>query len=234
MRRSFLYLSLMKCNCERCEIKSIFFATIRESELDKYCNNRIEKEVKPGDIIIHQGGHIEEFIYVKQGLVKLYRDTPHGQQIISLGKPFDFVSLLSVFANDTYSYSVSALNSGVVCVFSIQEIRQLIHENGDFAIKLISVMNRMSERILFDYLDLNQKRLIGRIASVLLYFADTYGLKKFELPITRREIAQLIGMSVENVIRCISDLRRDKILNVYGKRIEIIDIKMLRKIRSVN
>ncbi len=224
----------MKCDCERCEIKSIFFATIKESELEEYCNNRVEKEVKPGDVIIKQGDHIDEFIYVKEGLVKLYRDTPHGQQIISLGKPFDFVSLLSVFANDTYSYSVSALNSGMVCIFSIHEIRQLIKENGDFALKLISIMNHSSERILFDYLNLSQKRLNGRVASVLLYFANIYGLKRFELPITRKEIAQLVGMSIENVIRAISELRRDGILNVYGKRIEIVDLKMLSRIRDLN
>jgi len=224
----------MKCNCERCEIKSIFFATIKESELDEYCSNRVEKEVKFGDVIIKQGQHIDDFIYVKEGLVKLYRDTPHGQQIISLGKPFDFVSLLSVFANDSYSYSVSALNNGVVCVFSINEIRQLVRDNGDFALKLISIMNRSSERILFDFLNLSQKRLNGRIATVLLYFADIYGLKKFELPITRKEIAQLVGMSIENVIRAISDLRRDGILNVYGKRIEIVDLKLLRKIKDLN
>lgn len=224
----------MKCDCERCEIKSIFFATIKESELDEYCSNRVEKEVKFGDVIIKQGQHIDDFIYVKEGLVKLYRDTPHGQQIISLGKPFDFVSLLSVFANDSYSYSVSALNNGVVCVFSINEIRQLVRDNGDFALKLISIMNRSSERILFDFLNLSQKRLNGRIATVLLYFADIYGLKKFELPITRKEIAQLVGMSIENVIRAISDLRRDGILNVYGKRIEIVDLKMLRKIKDLN
>ena len=224
----------MKCDCERCEIKSIFFATIKESELEEYCSNRVEKEVKTGDIIIKQGQHIDEFIYVKEGLVKLYRDTPHGQQIISLGKPFDFVSLLSVFANDTYSYSVSALNSGVICIFSIYEIRQLIRENGDFALKLISIMNRSSERILFDYLNLSQKRLNGRVASVLLYFSNIYGLKRFELPITRKEIAQLVGMSIENVIRAISELRRDGILNVYGKRIEIVDLKMLSRIRELN
>jgi len=224
----------MKCNCERCDIKSIFFATIKESELDEYCNSRVEREVKFGDEIIKQGQHIDEFIYVKEGLVKLYRDTPLGQQIISLGKPFDFVSLLSVFANDTYSYSVSALNSGVVCIFSINEIRQLIRDNGDFALKLISIMNHSSERILFDFLNLSQKRLNGRVATVLLYFADIYGLKKFELPITRKEIAQLVGMSIENVIRAISELRRDGILNVYGKRIEIVDLRMLRKIKDLN
>ena len=232
--RQYSYLSQMKCDCDNCEIKSIFYATIKESEVEEYCKSRIEKEVKTGELIIRQGDYINDFIYLKEGLVKLYRDTPHGQQIISLGKPLDFVSLLSVFGNDTYSYSVSAINDSVICILSIKEIRQLIHENGDFALKIISTLNKASERILFDHLDLSQKRLNGRVASVLLYFADVFGMNKYELPITRKEIAQLIGMSIENVIRAISEFRRDNILNVYGKRIEIVDITMLRRIRDLN
>ena len=83
-------------------------------------------------------------------------------------------------------------------------------------------------------MDLSQKRLNGRVASVLLYFSDVFDMNKFELPITRKEIAQLVGMSIENVIRAISEFRRDNILNVYGKRIEIVDKKMLSRIRDLN
>lgn len=224
----------MKCECEHCDIKSIFFATIKEDEIEEYCSSRVEKEVKTGDVIIQQGQPIDDFIYLKEGLVKLYRDTPGGQQIISLGKPFDFVSLLSVFANDNYSYSVSAVRDCVICVLSFKEIRQLIQENGAFALKLVSTMNKASERILFDYLDLSQKRLNGRVASVLLYFSEIYDDSKFDLPITRKEISQLVGMSIENVIRAISDFRKDKILNVYGKRIEIVNKELLQKIMELN
>jgi len=224
----------MICECVQCEIKSIFFATIKESELEEFCGSRIEKKVKTGDYIIRQGDRIEEFIYLKEGLVKLHRNTPHGMQIISIGKPFDFVSLLSVFAGNTYSYSVSAIRDSVICIFSINEIRQLIQNNGDFALKLVTTMNKASEKILYDYLDMSQKRLNGRVAAVLLYFSDVYGLTKYELPITRKEIAQLVGMSIENVIRSISELRKDGILNVYGKRIEILQPKMLAKIRDLN
>lgn len=224
----------MLCECEHCDIKSIFFATIKEEELEDYCSSRVEKDVKTGEVIIQQGQPIDDFIYLKEGLVKLYRDTPSGQQIISLGKPFDFVSLLSVFANDSYSYSVSAVRDSVICILSFKEIRQLIRENGDFALKLVSTMNKASERILFDYLDLSQKRLNGRVASVLLYFSDIYGDSKFDLPVTRKEISQLVGMSIENVIRSISDFRKDNILNVYGKRIEILNKDLLQKIMELN
>ena len=44
------------------------------------------------------------------------------------------------------------------------------------------------------------------------------------------EIAELIGMTTENVIRILSEFRKDKILKIFGKTIEIIDIGRLEKI----
>ena len=224
----------MNCDCDFCKIKDIFYETIRDQELNEFCSNRIEKKISKGSIIINQGESINDFIYLKEGLVKLFRNTPMGEQIISMGKPKDFVSLLSVFASEKYSYSVQALDESVVCILNMDEIKSLITTNGAFAMSLITTLNKASESILFNYLDMSHKRLAGRVASVLLYFSEVFHSETFELPITRKEIAQLINMSSENVIRTISDFRRDNIINVYGKRIHILNKDMLIKIKDLN
>ena len=224
----------MKCDCDNCHLKTIFFSTISNERVEGYCASRIERNLKAKEMIIRQGKPINEFIYLKEGLVKLYRETPTGNQIISIGKPLDFVSLLSVFADEKYSYSVSALQDSVVCVLELTEIKKLILQNGLFAFSIIKTMNKATDRILFNYLDINQKRLFGRVASVLLEFADIYKSDSFDLPISRKEMAQLVGMSIENVIRTISDLRKDNIIKVYGKNIEIINRPRLVQVYNHN
>lgn len=222
----------MKCDCEFCDLKSIFYATIEPTEVEAYCASRDERSVAQKEIIIKQGQPINEFIYLKEGLVKLYRETDAGSQIISIGKPLDFVSLLSVFGDRNYSYSVSAISDSVICVLNLHEVQKLILENGHFALQLIKTMNKASDRILFDYLDISQKRLYGRVAHVLIYFSEIFKNDSFDLPISRKEIAQLVGMSIENVIRAISDLRKDKIIKAYGKNIMIEDMSRLVQIRN--
>jgi CRP/FNR family transcriptional regulator len=49
----------------------------------------------------------------------------------------------------------------------------------------------------------------------------------FDLPISRKEIADFIGMSTANVIRTLSDFKKDGIIRVFGKTIEIVDINKL-------
>lgn len=222
----------MKCDCDLCDLKSIFYATLDPKEIEGYCMSRVEKLVTQKEIIIRQGEPINKFIYLKEGLVKLYRETNTGSQIISIGKPLDFVSLLSVFGDKNYSYSVSAISDSVICIFDLSEVQKLILKNGYFALRLIKTMNKASDRILFDYLDISQKRLYGRVAHVLIYFSEIFKSDSFDLPISRKEIAQLVGMSIENVIRAISDLRKDKIIKVYGKNIMIEDMNRLIQIRN--
>ena len=54
----------------------------------------------------------------------------------------------------------------------------------------------------------------------------------FELPVSRREIAEYIGMTTENVIRTLSEFRRDKLIKINGKEIEIADYDTLEKISN--
>ncbi|MCX6300597.1 MAG: helix-turn-helix domain-containing protein, partial [Bacteroidia bacterium] len=69
---------------------------------------------------------------------------------------------------------------------------------------------------------------IGRVAFVLLYFTkEIYNTRVFDLPISRKEIAEYIGMSTANVIRTLSDFKREGIIKVFGKTIEIVDIAKL-------
>jgi CRP/FNR family transcriptional regulator len=68
---------------------------------------------------------------------------------------------------------------------------------------------------------------------MLLYFADEiYKSNEFELPVSRKEIAEFIGMTLENVIRTLSELRKDNILKIYGKEILITDRAKLEKLRD--
>lgn len=225
----------MKCDCDICYLKNSFLSIFEGAELENYCSAKEERSIQKGEIIIQQGNAITEYMYLKEGLVKLYRDTPDGEQIISFGKPFDYVSLLNVLDKNEYQYSVMALEPSVVCVFKLEIIKNLILANGKFAMSILKNMSQASDRILQNSLDIIQKRLYGRVAHVLLYFADeVYQNDNFDLPVSRKEMASYVGMTVENVVRTISGLRKDKIINVYGKNIQIVDKVKLKLICKNN
>ena len=100
---------------------------------------RKEVVLPKGMTFIKQGDEIKNFKYLKEGLIKLHKiDAETGkEQIISFGKPMDFVSIHNIFAETTYSYSVTTLEKSTVCVFKLDVIEKLVATNGEFARRII-------------------------------------------------------------------------------------------------
>lgn len=221
-----------KCNCAQCQLKTLFFTHVTIDELTDICEIKEERTYSKGDVITMEGDAINEFLYLKEGLVKLSKSTSDGkEQIISFSKPFDFVSLLSVFSSDIYKYSVTAVDNSVVCILDLEVVKKHARVNAMFTMDLMTRVSEATDKIVLENLEIKRKHLKGRIAHVLLYFSNyIFEKDEFELPVSRREIAEYIGMTTENVIRTLSEFRKDKIIKIFGKDILIADKKRLESI----
>jgi CRP-like cAMP-binding protein len=217
------------CVCASCDFRDIVFSYLDEATIQDLCDHKEEQSFRKGEIINHEGEKITDFKYLKSGLVKLYRRTTTGEeQVITITRPFEFVSNMSIFSEDRYKYSVAAVEDSVVCVVKLDFIKDLFLKNGGFAMGLLTKISKINDKIINQTLDIRQKNLVGRVAFVLLYFTkDIYNSMVFDLPVSRKEIADYIGMSTANVIRTLSDFKKDGIIKVFGKTIEIVDINKL-------
>lgn len=221
-----------KCNCISCELRNLVFTSLDDKDIELVCDVREEIVFSKGEVIHREGDTIRDFKYLKTGLVKLYRVAENGdEQIITITRPFEFVSNTNIFNQETYRYSLSALEDSVVCSIRIDLIRELILKNGKFALNLITALSRTAENIISLGLEIRKRNLAGRVAYVLLYFSgEIYHSRIFDLPVSRKEVADLISMSSANVIRTFSEFRRDGIIKTNGRTIEITDIKKLEVI----
>lgn len=220
------------CNCDACEYRLLVFDSLDSIEVNSLCDYKHERIYKKGEIIVKEGEPITEFFYLKTGLVKSYHTIPDGREkIVHIATPMDFVSLLSVFSETKHRFSLSALDETTVCCIDLPKIKQLVEQNGKFALALMEKMSKNADSIIMQSLCLNMKNLRGRIAFILLLFADKiFKNDVFELPVSRKEIAQLIDMTTENVIRILSEFRNDGIIAAEGKSIVILKKNILEQI----
>lgn len=220
------------CVCVNCEFRDVVFSYLDDDSIDELCNNKEEQFFRKGEVINHEGEKINTFKYLKSGLVKLYRRTSNGdEQVITITRPFEFVSNMSIFSEEKYQYSVSALEDSVVCMVNLDFIKSLFLKNGAFAMVLLTKISMINDKIISQTLDIRQKNLVGRVAFVLLYFTnDIYKSRVYDLPVSRKEIADYIGMSTANVIRTLSDFKKEGIIRVFGKTIEVVDLEKLEVI----
>jgi len=219
-------------SCKTCVYRQMLFGDLNDFEYKLINSARVERFYKRGEVIKHEGEKVDSFLYLRKGLVKLYKtDKREKDQILSINKPGDFVNLLTIFTKKTYKYSIEAIEETLVCDVNLEELEHIICTNGDFAMRVLNRMSNISDEIIESRFEQSQKQLKGRIATILLYFSDdVYHKKTFDLPITRREIGELISMTTENTIRTFSEFKRDSLIYMQNKTITLVNYNRLKSI----
>ena len=97
--------------------------------------------------------------------------------------------------------------------------------------KLCSHGNQRAYDMVTTLLTMNRKHVRGRLAAILLHFADNvFKSTKFELPFTRLDIANLANISNENTVRLLSEFNSDKLIKLNNKKVEILERAKLEEI----
>ena len=218
--------------CNKCAFRSVLFNQLSDDELIDLNLNKVEKKFYVKESVVGQGKPIKEFLYLKEGLLKLVKkDGLAKEHIISIAKPLNFIGFLSVFSNDKYQYSITAIEDSIVCFIDLETLKSTVRKNGDFALEVLEKFSKVSDDIIQFRMMIDRRQLRGRIAYILVMLAkQVYFKSKFNLPLSRKEIAELIDMSTENVIRILSEFRKDNIIKIDGSCIEILNIGQLERI----
>ncbi len=155
----------VNCQCENCQLRALFFAHLKEDEMLDICNLRKEKSFESNDDIVQQGDEVMDFFYLKEGLVKLHIiKSGNEDQIITIAKPLDFISILSIFSSDKYQYTISALVPSVVCQVDMSLIKSFATKNAAFGFDLMKQLSKSTDLILLEAMELKRLQLNGKLA----------------------------------------------------------------------
>jgi CRP/FNR family transcriptional regulator len=213
---------------------SPWFDNLPDGLLLEVVDNQVKLNYNKGEIISKQGGFASHIIYVSKGLVKIYKEHNDKNLILKLVKPGEFIGLSSLYNKGIFEYSAASVGSSVVYSINIDVVKILVKNNSDFAEKVITQLNSNMSQFFERIISLTQKQLHGRIADVILLLArDIYKSDKFDMLLSRRDIAEFCGMSTESAIRILKEFHNDKIVNINGKIVEIISYQLLERLSAV-
>ncbi len=221
-------------SCASCSNRKDLFDSLNNIELQAVNNSRKEIIYKRGDVIRREGDPIKSFLYLRSGLIKLYKtDSKNKDHILSISQPGDFISLLSIFSNSEYKYSIAAIEETKVCEVNLKVFQDIIGSNSSFTSNVLGGISRISDDIIENQFEIRQRQVKGRIAYFIMFLSNRiYHSHTFRLPVTRREIGELISMTTENTIRTLSEFRQDGIISMEGKTLHILDYKRLEVISN--
>jgi len=224
--------------CEKCALEtgSIFKHLTRE-ETDIINFEKDFRQYKRGDILYQEGNRISGFYCINSGIIKVYKTGFDGkEQIIRFAKSGDIIAYRSVLSNEVACTSAKVIEDCQVCFISSEILTSLIKTNPAYALELMKLAcHELGEANSF-ITDIAQKTVRERVAEILLLLADDFGLdeqKFLRISLTRQELANIVGTATESVIRLLSEFKSDKLVELNGRKIKLINLKGLEKISNV-
>lgn len=219
-------------NCLDCTKSSGCFKQLIPSELEFINHNKTQILYRKGETICKEKAYASNVLYIADGLVKLYLESPDNRHInLKILKTSEYIGLSSVYGDNIYHYSALALVDSTICMINKDSFRKLLIDNGHFAADIIQWYCR-KETQLFDRIkSLGHKQMHGRLADTLLYLCDeSFDQQVLFNSLSRKDIADFACISTESTVRLLTELKKDCIIDMEGKMIKILDKEHLNQI----
>ena len=188
----------------------------------------VSKTYTPKQDIFCEGDTKRNVFQIGSGAVCLYRCMADGRrQIFDFAFPGDIIGL---GASNVYFCSAQSIGSVQVKPVPLSKIYELAAKEPSFALSLYHAVSLELDATRDLLLTLGQQNSIERVAIFLLTLSQRNGRngknpRLLTIPMTRADIADLLGTTIETVSRSLTKLRQHKLIEVIrGSLIQIIDL----------
>lgn len=201
------------------------FRGLSENQLNQIREIAKDRFYDKGRIIFLEGDEGDGFYVVADGRVKIYKVSMEGKEhilhIYGPGNPFGEVP---VFSGLNFPANAQTFLKSHLLFFPKTDFANLIIKNPSLAMNMLAVLSMRLREFTVQIENLALKEVPGRLASYLIYLADEQKAEKFvSLPISKGQLSSLLGTIPETLSRILAKMSNQKIIEVSGRDIKILD-----------
>jgi CRP/FNR family transcriptional regulator len=229
-----------KINCKNCRLGTLCLPLALKSEDIDKLDDIVQrgKPLQKGQHLYQEGSDFSAVYAVRSGAFKAYRVTDDGrEQVTGFYFPGEILGMDGISKN-THACSARALETSAVCEIPFTAMEELSTSMPSLQHHFFQLMSReiTEDQQLITLLSKNTAE--ERIAALMLSISSRNARRKlsatrFRLPMSRIDIGNYLGLTVETVSRVFSRLQKLDILRVSNKEIDIQDIRGLQDIANV-
>jgi CRP-like cAMP-binding protein len=222
------FLSVMKPS-EKVDIlrKSSIFSILNEVELAKLSRLAKERSLKSGEFLIQEEEKCDFFYILTEGRLRTFLYSSLGKELtlITYLRPGEILGPMSIFRDRPPSGSMRALSPTKVLEFKKNEILTFLLGHPRVMLEIIKVLAARVSELNRRLRDVAGERVEQRVFRLILMLSHRFGPS---LNITRRELAEMVGATIETTIRILSSMKNEKIIASSRGKIIILDEAKLR------
>lgn len=210
------------------------FRDLLPEELEQISGLARVRNYKKNMIIFMEGEPGEALYFVISGKVKISKTTADGkEQILHILQHGDVFAEVVLIDRGPYPATAEVIEPGQIGMLRNDDIENLVRRNPEIALKLLKLMSKRLRMAQMQIRDLALKDTYGRLAGMLLILGkehgeETAGGVKIDLPLSRQELANLIGTTRETVTRVLGDFKKYKCIDLDKQAIIIINQEKLK------
>jgi CRP-like cAMP-binding protein len=214
-----------------------FIDNVKESqELSSFTNDRSLRSHKKKESVFSEGNYPVALYLVNKGKVKTFKTNEAGKELITgIHKEGDFLGYVPLLENCTYNESAEVLEDAEIYVIPKQDFFTLVYNNKEVSRKFIQLLsNNLTERE-DRLLKLAYNSVRKRVAEALVQLYDRYHISntsKTPIPISREDLAGIVGTATESVIRTLGDFKDEKLIEIQRGDISILNLEKLKGLKN--
>jgi len=221
-------------NCQNCSISELCLPfSLNNKELDSL-DDIIDRKrpIHKGDKIFSDGQELNALFAIRSGTFKTFTVNEQGEeQITGFHLAGDLLGFDAIAESEHPSFA-QALETSMVCEIPYDNLDQLSNTMPKLKKQVLRLMSHEIKTDQEMLTLLNRKNAEQRVATFIVSLSERYharGLSatEFRLTMTRSDIGNYIGLTVETISRLLNRFHKSGLINVDGKLISIIDIDKL-------
>ncbi len=220
--------------CARCfnDGDDNIFNCLTTEELELMVKEKRHIHFNAGETILKQNTSASHIVCIKRGLAKIMAEGEGDKKLIlRLVSTHAILTGGGLFIDEVRHFTVQAVTEVDCCFIDSDKIYELVSSNSQFAFELLKLNNRQNIQMLNNLVGITQKYMPGRVADLLLYLKNEIFLANpFNTRLSRQELADMSGMTMESFIRILKEFKSSNIISVDGSNIHILDEESLIKI----
>lgn len=194
------------------------------------------RNCKKKEVIYGEGSYPKGIFFLLKGKVKAFKTNDQGKEFITdLYNEGDFFGYSTLFEEEKYTDSTTALDDVKVCLIPKDEFFALMFKNVDVSKKFIHLLSNNLKEKEDKLIKLAYNSVRKRVAEALATLSKRYNqnkAKEFTMSISREDLANLAGTATETTIRTLSDFKEEGLISIEKGAITIVDIDALSTMRN--
>lgn len=190
-----------------------------------------EREVntyKKKQVLYTDGQRPVAVYFVVSGKILVRRSNDDMKEFVTdICVPGDFLSYTSILEESNYKETAEFLEDSELMIIPRKDFLELINSNSHVARQFIRLLTKNVIDKEEKLLNLAYNSLRKKVANGLLQVAEKFKDSGPVIEISRENLANIVGSATESLIRTLSDFKSEKLIDIKGSRIVILDEKKL-------